>query len=141
MLFIQMFLSELTALLNQCYVSDPEKRSTKGAELPDSAQRIMELIVLLFGDEMELFAKSLCKKGMLFDHNDLVQGALTQFMAKSKWQAFSSNRAGDTGVIGWYRFVYKNSIRDEYGEQMRYLSRHLSLDGNWWEESHQGEYW
>ena len=121
---------ELERLLVQFYVVNPKER-TKGAVLPPGAQKIMTLIMLVFHKEMITFAGYLANG--LYEANDAVQEALTDFMHKAKWQSYNEDAAGETGVVGWYRQIYKNSIRDAHRAQIRYLSRNISLDGNWWE--------
>ena len=121
---------ELEDLLVQLHVVDPKKR-TKGNELPPGAQKIMTLIMLIFHTEMLVFARYLAQG--FYDATDAVQEALTNFMDRGKWQAYSKEAAGPTGVVGWYREIYRNSILDAHRAQMRYISRNVSLDGNWWE--------
>lgn len=116
---------ELEILLIAAYMEDSKQRN-KGEALSGHAQRIMELFVLLFGKEMQFFAGSLSKG--IYDAQDCVQDALTEIMSKAKWQAYNPNRAGDTGVSGWFRTVYRNSIRDAHKKYMRYASRHVPLD-------------
>ena len=118
--------------------SKDEKRS-KGAPLSLSAQRIMQLIVLQFYPEMLIFAKSLARD--FYDPEDTVQDAFVDFMYGGKWQSYNPEHASETGYSGWYRVIYKNAIRDAHRRKMRYILRHESIDGNWWEENDEDEYW
>ena len=124
-IFAIALISELTTLLTQCYV--PKKERTKGVELSKKATRIMELIHFIFADEMLNFAKRLSNG--YYEPMDAVQDALLSVMLNAKWQMYNQAAAGDTGVIAWYRAVYRNSMRDFNARMQRDGPRYLPLDG------------
>ena len=121
---------ELQTRLVRASKEPPSK--SKGSPLSGNAQRIMHLIAVLFYSEMLAFAKYLAQD--LYDPNETVQDSLVAFMEGAKWSLYDPSKAaaGDTGYVAWYRKIYKNSIRDAHRHRLRYISRHESLDGNWW---------
>ena len=126
-IFAIALISELTTLLTQSYVPKKERTSTKGRQLSKETTRIMELIHLIFAEEMLNYAKRLSNG--YYDPRDAVQESLLSFMFNAKWEMYDPASAGETGVIAWYRAVYQNAMRDFNARMLRDGIRHLPLDG------------